>query len=198
MADAARARSGWLAGSRGFPMTADALAVHDLTGFENPFAFQTADTARLLRKELMACHTGDGFRFLVFPVREENRALRPGVDHYFFGSVFHFRRRARNEHHREQNNSNPCYCGKSSMSHGVVLPASPVSWQDAKSIGFPQDAHRWVLSNSSEKISFSSPHSLHLQVKDFKCLKLAYPGQCCGVVVMMPPFVLSVRKRTSF
>ena len=37
--------------------------------------------------------------------------------------------------------------------------------------------------NSSENISFSCPHSGHVQIKDFKCLLASKPGQCCGVVI---------------
>ena len=49
----------------------------------------------------------------------------------------------------------------------------------------PHFAHVWVLLNSSEKISFSSPQLLHLQTNDLRSLKDWYPGQCCGVVVMI-------------
>jgi hypothetical protein len=41
----------------------------------------------------------------------------------------------------------------------------------------------WGLSNSSEKISFSSPHLGHLQTNDSRFLKLANPGQWAGVLV---------------
>jgi hypothetical protein len=40
--------------------------------------------------------------------------------------------------------------------------------------------HVWGLSNSSEKISFISPHLGHLQVKDSMFLKLEKPGQWDG------------------
>ena len=49
----------------------------------------------------------------------------------------------------------------------------------------PHFAHVCVLLNSSEKISFSSPQLLHLQTNDLRSLKDWYPGQCCGVVVMI-------------
>ena len=39
-------------------------------------------------------------------------------------------------------------------------------------------------SNSSEKISLTSPHLGHSHVNDLRVLKFAYPGQCCGVEVV--------------
>ena len=50
-------------------------------------------------------------------------------------------------------------------------------------MGLPQPLHLCCLSNSSEKISFSSPHSGQEQTNDFRCLLLSQPGQCCGVVM---------------
>lgn len=43
--------------------------------------------------------------------------------------------------------------------------------------------------NSSEKISFSVPHCGHLQVKSARLLNVSNPGQCCGVVIRLPPVV---------
>jgi hypothetical protein len=63
----------------------------------------------------------------------------------------------------------------------VTDPASPDNVHCAKSIGFPQSLQVCGFSNSSEKISFSLPHAGHLQVKDFRFLNDAYPGQCWGV-----------------
>jgi hypothetical protein len=40
--------------------------------------------------------------------------------------------------------------------------------------------HTWGLSNSSEKISFTSPQAGHLQEKDSMFLRLENPGQCDG------------------
>ena len=43
-------------------------------------------------------------------------------------------------------------------------------------------------SNSSEKISLTSPHLGHSHVNDLRVLKFAYPGQCCGVDVLSAIF----------
>ena len=56
-------------------MTADALAVHNLHGFEGAIIYKAIDTARLLWKEPMACLAGDEFRVLVLSVREKYRAV---------------------------------------------------------------------------------------------------------------------------
>ncbi len=52
-----------------------------------------------------------------------------------------------------------------------------------KSIGLWHLPQVCCLSNSSEKISFSAPHSGHLQIKDFRLLFCSNPGQCFGVVI---------------
>jgi hypothetical protein len=59
--------------------------------------------------------------------------------------------------------------------------ACPSKEHCVKSICFPQLSHKWVLSNSSEKISFSRPQFGHLQLNDESVLKFAKPGQCFGV-----------------
>lgn len=61
----------------------------------------------------------------------------------------------------------------------IYLPPDNVHW--LKSISFPQLWQRWVLSNSSEKISLVSPQDGHLHSNDFRFLNCSYPGQCCGV-----------------
>jgi hypothetical protein len=52
-----------------------------------------------------------------------------------------------------------------------------------KSIGFPQPEQVWGLLNSSEKISFSLPHSGHLHRKELRFLNSRNPGQWTGVFV---------------
>jgi len=139
MADAAGPGPGRLAGRGGFPVAADAQVVHDLPYFERPVADQAVDAARLLRKERMTCLAGYRFRFLVLPVRKENRALDSGVDHDLFRPVVRFRRRVGTEGCREKQYGKARNAGHEPAAHDVAIPASPVSWQDAKSIGFPQD-----------------------------------------------------------
>jgi hypothetical protein len=53
---------------------------------------------------------------------------------------------------------------------GSLLPPEPSMEHWVKSMGLPQDWHLCGLSNSSEKISFSAPHSGHLQVNALKFL----------------------------
>jgi len=52
-----------------------------------------------------------------------------------------------------------------------------------KSIVFPQREQVWDRLNSSEKISFSLPHSGQVQMKELKFLSPWNPGQCVGVLV---------------
>jgi hypothetical protein len=65
---------------------------------------------------------------------------------------------------------------------GVTLLPSASSLHWVKSMGSPHFLQVWARSNSSEKISLASPHFGQLQLKDLRFLKLAYPGQCWGVV----------------
>jgi hypothetical protein len=62
--------------------------------------------------------------------------------------------------------------------------ACPSKVHCVKSICSPQPSHKWVLSNSSEKISFSRPQFGHLQLNDESVLKFAKPGQCFGVDII--------------
>ena len=61
---------------------------------------------------------------------------------------------------------------------GVPLLPSPESWHWVKSIDLPHLLHVCGRSNSSEKISLSSPQLGHLQLNDLSVLKFAKPGQC--------------------
>jgi hypothetical protein len=53
---------------------------------------------------------------------------------------------------------------------GDVEDPDPSRVHLLKSIGLPHLSHLWVLLNSSENISFSSPHSGHLQENEDKFL----------------------------
>jgi hypothetical protein len=55
------------------------------------------------------------------------------------------------------------------LAAGYTLP-SRVHW--VKSMALPHFAQVWFLLNSSEKISLLSLHSGHLQIKDFRFLKV--------------------------
>jgi hypothetical protein len=57
-------------------------------------------------------------------------------------------------------------------------PPSRVHW--VKSMALPHFAQVWSLLNSSEKISLLSPHSGHLQIKDFRFLKGLVAGAMLG------------------
>jgi hypothetical protein len=59
-----------------------------------------------------------------------------------------------------------------------------------KSIGFPQREQVWDRLNSSEKISFSLPHSGQVQMKELKFLSSWNPGQCVGVLVFCGMLIL--------
>jgi hypothetical protein len=51
---------------------------------------------------------------------------------------------------------------------GSVFLADPSMVHWVKSMGFPHPLQVWGLLNSSEKISFSFPHSGHLQIKELR------------------------------
>ncbi len=71
------------------------------------------------------------------------------------------------------------------------MPACPSSLHWLKSIWALHFLHVWGRSNSSEKISFFSPHSGHAQINDLRSLKFVKPGQCCGVDgIFTPPFCI--------
>jgi hypothetical protein len=73
---------------------------------------------------------------------------------------------------------------------GAAVPPDPEGLHLVKSICLLQPLQMCGLSNSSEKISFSRPHSGHLQVNDCNPLNCSHPGQCSGVVMEILLLVL--------
>ncbi len=78
------------------------------------------------------------------------------------------------------------------MGRSVQAVPSKVHW--VKSISCLHAPQVWDFSNSSEKISFSSPQLGHLQVNDFRFLNCSHPGQCCGVDMV---FSLILKQKVS-
>ena len=181
----AGARSGRFAGQGGFSMAGDTQPVHNLPGLECPLFFFLLDTSLHLGEQIM---TGPAIirRHVLMPtMRKENIALLSRVQDDFFRTLvdvrctlFHIRKSTGAEYEHEKQAACSHIFNKMNVLQGVGAPPSPVNWHDAKSMGCPHEAQVCARSNSSENISFSSPHLLHLQVNDLRCLKLAYPGQC--------------------
>jgi hypothetical protein len=69
---------------------------------------------------------------------------------------------------------------------GSLLDAEPCRVHLEKSISLPHPEQICTLLNSSEKISFSFPHSGQLKTNERKCLRLSQPGQCAGVFISPP------------
>ena len=67
---------------------------------------------------------------------------------------------------------------------GSLLAAEPSKVHFEKSISLPHPLQICAFLNSSEKISFSFPHSGHLHTNDRRSLKLSHPGQCAGVFII--------------
>jgi hypothetical protein len=76
--------------------------------------------------------------------------------------------------------------------------ACPSKLHCVKSICFPQLSHKWVLSNSSEKISFAWPQLGHLQLNDESVLKFAKPGQCVGVDIVSSLHIYKIPSQSQF
>ena len=76
------------------------------------------------------------------------------------------------------------------FSHLKVLSSPPACQEHlVKSTGCLHLVHLCSRLNSSENISISAPHSGHLQRKDERFLKFSNPGQCVGVVIVIPPLI---------
>jgi hypothetical protein len=75
-------------------------------------------------------------------------------------------------------------CRRESITTSIPSSSWPIYFAAAsglhfeKSIFSPQAVQLRGRSNSSEKISFSFPHSGHLHMKEDKDLNCSNPGQC--------------------
>lgn len=67
---------------------------------------------------------------------------------------------------------------------GVPFRPLPERVHWLKSTGLPHLGQLCSVSNSSEKISISWPHSGHLQINVSSSLNCSKPGQCRGVVMV--------------
>lgn len=162
-------------------MALNALTVHHLPGFQLFFGDHQRDPTFYLGEKIVACQAVFRIMSLMLPVRKKHLPLSAAFQYHCFGVEVHVGKRRNAQKTNDRHTSQHCFhLGKTDF-QGETPPAVPVNVQVVKSMGFPHDEQVWARSNSSENISFSSPQSLHLQVKDLRFLKLAYPGQCCGV-----------------
>jgi hypothetical protein len=169
----------------------DTMLFHDLLFDQFAFSFKSIDAALFLRKQSMTDITVlQGI--LMAMMGERDNPLAAAIDEQMLGpAIFHgqicpnvnARQGHYNSQHKQMQRRSAPYHSYPPYRMIKSYQTWPSSLHCEKSMSLPQSAHLWDLLNSSEKISFCAPQLVHVQINDFKLLKLSKPGQCCGVVI---------------